>query len=218
MWPRERSIARSSTTARSVRQDDEPEIHPLDRAARRQGETSSRSTPRLSARSSSTSCRSTWARVHGYQTRFHLYTVPGQVLYERTRVAVLNGADGVVFVGRLRSAKAGRERAVAARAGPQPDPAGQAVPGVPDGDAVQQARSRHRLAREVMERYLNSMHVPRLRGGSRQGRRGVRHPEGDQQDGHRQIIAQAAGAAPAPLNIMALQGTLRDFALLTLSN
>ncbi len=37
-------------------------------------------------------------RVHGYQVRFHIYTVPGQVLYERTRVAVLNGADGVVFV------------------------------------------------------------------------------------------------------------------------
>jgi signal recognition particle receptor subunit beta len=37
-------------------------------------------------------------RVRGFQTRFHLYTVPGQVLYERTRVAVLNGADGVVFV------------------------------------------------------------------------------------------------------------------------
>lgn len=37
-------------------------------------------------------------RVRGFQTRFHLYTVPGQVLYERTRVAVLNGADGVVYV------------------------------------------------------------------------------------------------------------------------
>lgn len=36
--------------------------------------------------------------VHGFQTRFHLYTVPGQVLYERTRVAVLTGVDGVVFV------------------------------------------------------------------------------------------------------------------------
>jgi mutual gliding-motility protein MglA len=36
-------------------------------------------------------------KVRGFQTRFHLYTVPGQVLYERTRVAVLNGADGVVF-------------------------------------------------------------------------------------------------------------------------
>lgn len=37
-------------------------------------------------------------RVHGFSIRFHLYTVPGQILYERTRVAVLNGTDGVVFV------------------------------------------------------------------------------------------------------------------------
>jgi hypothetical protein len=37
-------------------------------------------------------------KVRNFQTRFHLYTVPGQVLYERTRTAVLNGADGVVFV------------------------------------------------------------------------------------------------------------------------
>lgn len=36
--------------------------------------------------------------VHGFRTRFHLYTVPGQILYERTRYAVLNGADGIVFV------------------------------------------------------------------------------------------------------------------------
>lgn len=36
--------------------------------------------------------------IHGFRVRFHMYTVPGQVLYERTRVAVLNGADGIVFV------------------------------------------------------------------------------------------------------------------------
>ncbi len=36
--------------------------------------------------------------VHGFRVQFALYTVPGQVLYERTRVAVLNGVDGVVFV------------------------------------------------------------------------------------------------------------------------
>ena len=36
--------------------------------------------------------------IHGFRVRFHLYTVPGQVLYERTRFAVLNGADGIVFV------------------------------------------------------------------------------------------------------------------------
>jgi signal recognition particle receptor subunit beta len=44
-------------------------------------------------------------QVHGFQTRFHLYTVPGQVLYERTRVAVLNGADGVVFVADSQQSK-----------------------------------------------------------------------------------------------------------------
>ena len=37
-------------------------------------------------------------KVHGFTIRFHLYTVPGQISYERTRIAVLNGADGVVFV------------------------------------------------------------------------------------------------------------------------
>ncbi|MDW8145599.1 MAG: GTPase domain-containing protein [Roseiflexaceae bacterium] len=44
-------------------------------------------------------------KVRGFQTRFHLYTVPGQVLYERTRVAVLSGADGVVFVADLQKHK-----------------------------------------------------------------------------------------------------------------
>jgi signal recognition particle receptor subunit beta len=36
--------------------------------------------------------------VQGYKIRFHLYTVPGQPMYERTRVTVLTGLDGVVFV------------------------------------------------------------------------------------------------------------------------
>jgi len=36
--------------------------------------------------------------VKGFKTRFHLYTVPGQVYYSLTRRAVLTSADGVVFV------------------------------------------------------------------------------------------------------------------------
>ena len=43
--------------------------------------------------------------MHGFRTRFHLYTVPGQILYERTRLAVLNGADGIVFVADSQSEK-----------------------------------------------------------------------------------------------------------------
>ncbi len=37
-------------------------------------------------------------QVNGYRTRFHLYTVPGQVYYRLSRRAVLQGADGIVFV------------------------------------------------------------------------------------------------------------------------
>ena len=36
--------------------------------------------------------------VRGFKTRFHLYTVPGQIFYEASRKLILKGADGVVFV------------------------------------------------------------------------------------------------------------------------
>lgn len=36
--------------------------------------------------------------LSGFQVRFQLYTVPGQVYYDATRKLVLQGADGVVFV------------------------------------------------------------------------------------------------------------------------
>ena len=37
-------------------------------------------------------------QVNGFLTRFHLYTVPGQVYYRLSRRAVLQGVDGLVFV------------------------------------------------------------------------------------------------------------------------
>jgi len=36
--------------------------------------------------------------INGYQTKFQLYTVPGQIFYNSTRKLVLKGADGIVFV------------------------------------------------------------------------------------------------------------------------
>lgn len=37
-------------------------------------------------------------KIRGFQTRFHLYTVPGQVFYDASRKLILKGVDGVVFV------------------------------------------------------------------------------------------------------------------------
>ena len=37
-------------------------------------------------------------QIRGFRTRFHLYTVPGQVYYNASRRLILRGVDGVVFV------------------------------------------------------------------------------------------------------------------------
>jgi hypothetical protein len=43
--------------------------------------------------------------VRGFKTRFHLYTVPGQVFYDASRKLILKGADGVVFVADSQEAR-----------------------------------------------------------------------------------------------------------------
>jgi len=43
--------------------------------------------------------------VKGFKTRFHLYTVPGQVYYDASRKLILRGVDGIVFVADSQSAR-----------------------------------------------------------------------------------------------------------------
>jgi signal recognition particle receptor subunit beta len=89
-----------------------------------------------------------------------LYTVPGQVLYERTRVAVLNGADGVVFVAdsqRNKLAENVRSLQELARNLTQQGKRFMEFP------MVMQYNKRDTpdaLPLEILERYLNSMKVP----------------------------------------------------------
>jgi mutual gliding-motility protein MglA len=44
--------------------------------------------------------------IRGFKTRFHLYTVPGQVFYDASRKLILKGVDGVVFVADSQIARA----------------------------------------------------------------------------------------------------------------
>lgn len=99
-------------------------------------------------------------KVHGYQVRFHIYTVPGQVLYERTRVAVLNGSDGVVFVADSQRSKLAdnvRSLQELARNLTQQGKRFMEFP------LVLQYNKRDfpdALPLEIMEKYLNSMKAP----------------------------------------------------------
>ena len=44
-------------------------------------------------------------KVKGFRTRFHLYTVPGQVYYDASRKLILRGVDGIVFVADSQSSR-----------------------------------------------------------------------------------------------------------------
>src|SRR5438477_9370019 len=99
-------------------------------------------------------------QVHGFQTRFHLYTVPGQVLYERTRVAVLNGADGVVFVADSQRAKLAENVRSLQELARNLTQQGKRFLEFP---LVMQYNKRDlpdALPLDVLEKYLNSMRAP----------------------------------------------------------
>ena len=44
--------------------------------------------------------------IRGFKTRFHLYTVPGQVYYNASRRLILKGVDGIVFVADSQASRA----------------------------------------------------------------------------------------------------------------
>jgi signal recognition particle receptor subunit beta len=46
----------------------------------------------------------------GWAVRFHLYSVPGQDVYVRTRRAILGGSDGIVFVADAAEERLGANR------------------------------------------------------------------------------------------------------------
>ena len=60
--------------------------------------------------------------VRGFKTRFHLYTVPGQVFYDASRKLILKGVDGVVFVADSQDAR--MEANIESMAEPRQEPEG----------------------------------------------------------------------------------------------
>jgi mutual gliding-motility protein MglA len=107
--------------------------------------------------------------VHGFQTVFHLYTVPGQVLYERTRVAVLNGADGVVFVADSQRHKLEEDVRSLQELARNVTAQGKRFLDFP---LVMQYNKRdmdNALPVQIMDQYLNTIRVPRFEAVASRG-------------------------------------------------
>ncbi|HMA34355.1 MAG TPA: gliding-motility protein MglA [Chloroflexia bacterium] len=108
-------------------------------------------------------------QVHGFQTRIHLFTVPGQVLYERTRVAVLNGADGVVFVADSQRHKLQEDVQSLQELARNVTLMGKKFLEFPLVMQYNKRDLENALPVEVMDRYLNSIRVPRYEASASSG-------------------------------------------------
>jgi len=108
-------------------------------------------------------------QVHGFQTRIHLFTVPGQVLYERTRVAVLNGADGVVFVADSQRHKLQEDVQSLQELARNVTLMGKRFLEFPLVMQYNKRDLENALPVEIMDRYLNSIKVPRFEASAAKG-------------------------------------------------
>ena len=108
-------------------------------------------------------------QVHGFQTRIHLFTVPGQVLYERTRVAVLNGADGVVVVADSQRHKLQEDVQSLQELARNVTLMGKKFLEFPLVMQYNKRDLENALPVEVMDRYLNSIRVPRYEAAAAKG-------------------------------------------------
>ena len=99
-------------------------------------------------------------RIRGYRLTLQLYTVPGQVQYDTTRRAVLNGCDGVMFVADSRRAQAAANQESLANLFENLRANGL------DPDAIPLVLSYNKrdladvLSREELDRTLNARKVP----------------------------------------------------------
>jgi signal recognition particle receptor subunit beta len=107
--------------------------------------------------------------VHGFHVRFHLYTVPGQIRYERTRAAVLQGADGIVFVADSRRDRLEENFGGVVELEANMQALGKNLAEFP---LVMQWNMRDMpdaLAAPILERYLNRRGVPSFEATATQG-------------------------------------------------
>ncbi len=103
-------------------------------------------------------------KVHGFQIRFQLYTVPGQILYQQTRISVLKGADCVIFVADSQASKLQENIECWNELQEQ---LRRMNKGIADFPLVMQWNKRDLpdvLPTSVLEKYLNPHHVPSFDG------------------------------------------------------
>ncbi len=115
--------------------------------------------------------------VKGFKTRFHLYTVPGQVYYDASRKLILRGVDGIVFVADSQSARYDANIESLYNLHENLDEYKLKLDDVPFVLQYNKRDMEDVIAVDELERGTQSREVPQLPGGRRQRRRRLRHAQ-----------------------------------------
>lgn len=102
--------------------------------------------------------------IGGYETRFQLYTVPGQRIYDQTREIVLRGADGLVFVADSAPEREDENIEALSVTAEVLNRLGQSMSSLPLVFQHNKRDLAHALPLSVMERTLNRRGLPAFPG------------------------------------------------------
>ena len=139
--------------------------------------------------------------IRGFKTRFHLYTVPGQVFYDASRKLILKGVDGVVFVGdsQMERMEANIESLENLRSNLQEQ--GYDLDKLPYVVQYNKRDLPNAIPMSELEEALNPTKVPSFEAVAPKGDRRVRYAEGGRQArAHRaakgRVMLPASSSAP----------------------
>ena len=121
--------------------------------------------------------------IRGFKTRFHLYTVPGQVFYDASRKLILKGVDGVVFVAdsQIERMEANLESLENLRTNLAEQ--GYSLDKIPYVIQYNKRDLPNAVPVEELRKLLNPRNVPEFEAVAPTGRRRVRHAQGGRQAG-----------------------------------
>ena len=121
--------------------------------------------------------------VKGFKTRFHLYTVPGQVYYNASRKLILKGVDGVVFVADSQAERMEANIEAMHNLYENLESYGYDLTNIPFAMQYNKRDLPNAMSMGDLRLQLNPMGVPDFEGVAIQGQGGLRDASLGQQDG-----------------------------------
>ena len=108
--------------------------------------------------------------VKGFKTRFHLYTVPGQVYYNASRKLILKGVDGVIFVADSQAERMGANIEVMHNLYENLESCGYDLLNIPFAMQYNKRDLSNAMSMSDLRSQLNPMGVPDFKGVAIEGR------------------------------------------------